>query len=66
MDLGGGSVAMAAGLGGNIDLLGGGLDIITGNPTAAPSVQVNSTMRMLGKVKTEIVGTKKVSISFNT
>ncbi len=40
MDLGGGAVAMAAGLGGDIDLLSGGLDIITGNPTA-PSVQVN-------------------------
>ena len=40
MDLGGGSAAMAAGLGGDIDLLSGGLDIITGNPTA-PSAQVN-------------------------
>ena len=39
MDLGGGSAALAAGLGGDIDLLSGGLDIITGNPTA-PAVQV--------------------------
>ena len=40
MDLGGGSAALAAGLGGDIDLLSGGLDIITGHPTA-PAVQVS-------------------------
>ena len=46
MDLGGGSAALAAGLGGDIDLLSGGLDIITGHPTA-PAVQVSPFIRTL-------------------
>lgn len=42
MDIGGGgsAAAIAAGLGGDIDLLSGGLDVLSGNP--APVAQVRS------------------------
>ena len=57
MDLGGGSAAMAAGLGGDIDLLSGGLDIITGNPTA-PSVQVYLNRNLKYCMLVEIINPK--------